>query len=101
MCSDSLYWYGTVGKSPGATRVDGRSDKKDIAAGGLAASAKPPAANRKSIHFIREIRQALAPQWLPQLQQTARLDLSNPFARDAIRPRHLFQGARMTVAQSE
>ena len=48
---------------------------------------------------LGELGQALAAQRLPQLEQAARLDLADPFAGDAVGARHLFQRARLAVAQ--
>src|SRR5437867_1677441 len=50
---------------------------------------------------IGEPRQALAAQRLPQLQQTARLDLPNAFAGDAVGLGDLIQGPRLAVPQAE
>src|SRR5207245_2463085 len=50
---------------------------------------------------LGELRQPLASQRLPQLQQAARLDLADALAGDAVGPRHLLQGPRLAVAQAE
>src|SRR5690242_20671702 len=50
---------------------------------------------------LGEVRQALAPQRLAQLQQPARLDLADALAGDAVGPRHLLQRARVAVLQPE
>src|SRR4051812_4425101 len=54
-----------------------------------------------SLFRFGKLGQALAAEWLPQLEQAAGLDLANALTGDAIRPGHFLQRPGLAVLEPE